>query len=106
MVFKKAPNRELFYYLNKLMIGGKNNKKPIITAINVVNITAPTAISFAIPTSFEYLFLYIASSENSKAELTISEQITPEIVNSKIQIFVIEKFKHTAKIKIKSAAQK
>ena len=106
MVFKKLPIGSFLIYLNKLIIGGKNNKKPIITAINVVNITAPAAISFAIPTSFEYLFLYIASSENSKAELTISAQITAEIVKSNMQILVIEKLKHTAKAKIKIAAQK
>ena len=43
-------------YLNKrLNRGGTKIKSPITTAIMVTNITAPAEISFAIPTSFEYL---------------------------------------------------
>ena len=99
-------DNEVFFYINKSTIAGRNSIKPTTTAINEVNITAPAEISFAIPTSFEYLLWNTASRENSMAELTISAHITPDIVSKSTHIFVPENPRHTAKATINNAAQK
>ena len=77
-----------------------------MTALIVTSITAPAAMSFAIPTILQYLLWKIASSENSIAELNISAEITPAIVNSKIQNFTIEKFKQYAVIRTSTAVKR
>lgn len=89
-----------------LIIYGANNKTPISTAEIDTIITAPAAMSFAIPTILEYLLWKIASSENSIAELNISAEITAEIVNNSMQNFVTEKWKQNAIASTKAAISK
>ena len=80
------------------MTGGANNNTPIIIAHIVTTITAPAAISFAMPTIFEYLLWNIASNANSIDELNISAHITEVIVKNNMQNRVIEKFRQYALI--------
>ena len=84
--------------MSSWIIGGVNRATPIIIAVIVTSITAPAAISFAIPTILEYLLWYIESKENSIAALNISDAITEVIVKSTMQNFTIEKFKQNAVI--------
>lgn len=83
-----------------------NSNMPIMTAIIVANITAPAEISFAIPTSFEYLLWNTASSENSIAELNISATTTSAIANKSIHNRSMLKLHSTPSIITKAPANK
>lgn len=64
---------------------------PIVILLNVAIITAPAAMSFAMPTSLEYLLWNIASSVNSIAEFTISAIITVAIaIKSRINSITLK----------------
>ena len=80
--------------------------RPIATAINVANITAPAEMSFAIPTKREYLLWNIASSVNSIAEFNISATTTRPIAKSNIQSFAMLKSKTNPKIITNNATKK
>ena len=55
-----------------------NNILPSIVEIIVANKTVPAAISFAISTSFEYLFFVYESIVNSITEFNISANSTSD----------------------------
>lgn len=60
--------------------------------------TQPAAISFDISTSFEYLFLYVASKTNSITELNNSQINTAPITIKSKQNSIWLNFKTKAKI--------
>jgi hypothetical protein len=74
--------------------------------VNVATITAPAAMSFAIPTIFEYLFLKTASAANSIAEFIISVMITIAMVKRIMQIFAALNPSSSAVMSTSAAAPK